>query len=285
FDNERVRGMHELIHKICRYYPKGFVALERDQANNRFVLSRAMMISSGAWDANSLFEGAQQHDDPEDRFDVMIAKFPLPGPGEKWGDLIAGEMSEASATAGAPYQVYQRSANKDEAIDFLQYLTSMEVNERFNRIANWLPVAIGAEPSEKMLPFAVSPEGIHPNMRVTPQGLQGAIAARYSGMMSQYLSGDVSYDTLVREVKLAIDRPVIGIDDLFWRSYLEARDGHRNVERSIAGQDIRGLLLNAADADENRALLVASSARQLNATESPEAWARVFPDQPFPTRE
>ncbi|MEM6333792.1 MAG: hypothetical protein AAF823_10690 [Planctomycetota bacterium] len=285
FDDERVRAMHELMHKVCRYYPMGFIALERDQANNRFVLNRAMMISSGAWDANSLFEGARQHDDPEDRFDVMITPFPLPAPGEKWGHLIAGRMSEASSNAGAPYQVYQRSAHKDDAIDFLRYLTSLEVNQRFNRIANWLPVAIGAEPSAKMLPFAVSPEGIHPNMRIRPRDLKGAIAVRYSGMISQYLSGDISYETMAREVQAAVDRPVTGIDELYWRSYLETRDGHRNAERSIAGQDIRALLLNAENADENRVLLVASSARQLNATESPKAWARVFPDQPFPTRE
>jgi len=285
FEDEYMQAYHACIRKICSYFPQGFLALERDQANNRFVLGRAMIIASGAWDANSLFVGAQAHDDPEDRFEILIAPFPLPDRDEKWGDLVSDRASEASSNAGAPYQVYQRSAHKEEAIDFLQYLTSMEVNERFNKVANWLPVVIGAEPSEQMVPFAVSPEGIHPAMRIAPRQLQGNIATRYSGMLSQYLSGDVSYQDVVEQVNQAVDRRLTGIDELFHNVFLTDRDGHRNVERSIAGQDVRKLLLDAADAEDKRRDLVSSSVRQLNGLDAREAWARLFPDQPFPDRE
>jgi len=285
FDDEYMQAYHACIRKICSYFPQGFLALERDQANNRFVLSRALMIASGAWDANSLFVGAQAHDDPEDRFEVMIAPFPLPDRDEKWGDLVSDRASEANSNAGAPYQVYQRSAHKREAIDFIQYLTSMEVNERFNKLANWLPVVIGAEPSDQMLPFAVSPEGVFPAMRVDPRHLQGNIATRYSGMVSQYLSGDVSYQDVVEAVEEAVDQRLTGIDELFYNVFLTDRDGHRNVERSIAGQDVRKLLLGSEDAESKQRNLVSSSVRQLNGLAAREAWARLFPDQPFPDRE
>jgi raffinose/stachyose/melibiose transport system substrate-binding protein len=284
FENEALEAFHACIRKVCTYFPPGFLALERDQANNRFVLSRALMIASGAWDANSLIEGAQAHDDPEDRFSIVIANFPLPGPGEKWGDIVSERASEASSNAGAPYQVYQRSEYKQEAIDFIQYLTSMPVNERFNKIANWLPVTIGAAPAEQMLPFAVSPDGIFPNMRISPQDMQGTIATRYRGMMSQFLAGDVTYRQLVDAVQDTLNRPVVGLDELFWKSYETERDGIRNLERSIAGQDIRGLLLDADDASEQRQSLVSISVRRLNATEVRQAWQRVNPDRPFPDR-
>ncbi|MEM9789112.1 MAG: hypothetical protein AAF842_01780 [Planctomycetota bacterium] len=268
----------EMCRKLCEYFPPGFLALERDQANNRFVLGRAMIIASGAWDANSLFVGSQSHDDPADRFDVLISPFPLPDPEEKWGEYIVGRASEATANGGAPYQVYQRSEHKPWAIDFLQYLTSFEVNERFNKRANWLPVIVGAEPSEQMKPFSVNPIGISGAMRVDLASIGFTLASRYRGMFPQFLTRDITHEFLADQMDAAIDRPYVGIDEVWSKSHTAARDGNRNLERTIAGQDVRKLLLNADDANDKRVSLVTTSVRQNNAQAPVAAWHRVHKD-------
>lgn len=279
--DERLQAFHELVRKITEYFPPGFLALDRERANNRFVSGHAMVIASGGWDANSLLIGAANPSGIEP-FEIVIADFPLPGSAEKWGELVTGKASEAGREAGSPFQVYQRSKHKGAAVDLLRFLTSFTVNERFNREANWLPVIRGTEPEAAIAAFAVDTSGISPRMKADFNDLQGFVASRYRGAFSLYALGDISYLTMIEMVEEALDRPRVGLDDVWARAMVTERDGNRNVERLIASNDVRSLLMGNSQAANSRPGLITLSVLQQNGQEPRALWSKLNPGKPFP---
>ncbi len=281
FQDARMRAYFDCLGAICREFPPGFLALERDQANNRFVLGNAAMIASGGWDASSIFRGAAARSNPTERFTVVVIDFPLPGPGEKWHQFISDRGNEAQATAGAPYQVDQRSPHKQWAIDFLQYFSSFAPNERFNQVAGWIPAVVGASPEPQMQPFSPNPEGLMGGDRINFV-LGGNISTIFQGQLWLYMSGDGDYDSFVRQVAQAIADPRYGADRCWFDRWQRASDYHRNRERTLGVEAARQLLLNEPDAADKyrRSLLLSVSENGGNTLRA--TWHELYPDRPFP---
>ncbi|MEM6755585.1 MAG: ABC transporter substrate-binding protein [Planctomycetota bacterium] len=281
--DERLRAFHACVHKLAGYFPPGYLALDRERANYRFVGGRAMIIASGAWDAQSLFNGAANPVGAEP-FEIVIAGFPLPGPDEKWGGLITGKASEADRESGSRFQVCQKSKHKHAAIDFLRFLTSYTVNQRFNQEASWLPVIVGTRPDASIAAFAIDPAGTYPRMKADINVLGGYIGSRYRGLLNQYLTGDITYDAMVARIDEALEQERVGLNDAWFRAMTTQRDGNRNIERVIAASDVRNHLLGRDGRAENRAGLLTNSVRQNNGNRPRALWQRAHPDQPFPDR-
>lgn len=109
----------------------GFQQLERDAAVQDFLRGRAMMIVTGTWDATSLTRMAP--------FKVGVTVVPWPSMADgKIGRYYWTPISEGATTAMSLY-LNKASHHSAEAIDFLQFITSVEGNTIFVRESGWLP--------------------------------------------------------------------------------------------------------------------------------------------------
>ena len=225
FGDQRMRAYFECFRAMCDQFSKGFMAMDRDQAAFLFVQGDAVMISSGSWDANSLFRQA--------KFDVGVTHLPLPGPGERWHAYIAGPVNEATATGYGGLGLYKYSRHKEWAVDFLQFITSREHNEKLNRDAGWLPVTVGATPSAEMTPFTPDPTGFSPLTGLSFKDC-GRISTFIQGQLWVFLQGEIDYPTLQSNCEQAIANPGIGADRVWAEQYDGAVATVRDQERYLA---------------------------------------------------
>lgn len=249
FESPSVEAYHEVIRELAQQFPAGFLGLDREQANRRFVLGNALMIATGGFDAEGIYLASQARTNPEDRFEVTIIPFPLPAVGERWAEHVAGPASEVSFVYGVPLAIYRRSPNKLWALDFLQYLTSLPVNERFNQRAGWLPYTVGAKPSERMAPFMPNPVGIHNSTRLnTILRMENNLpASTYQNQLWQYATGAKPYPAFARDVEEALDNPRNGIDRIWYQEWRRDVDNVRNRERGIDLQEFSLRLSNPGE--------------------------------------
>ena len=246
FQDARVKAYYQCLYELSANFAAGFYSMERQDAAFAFVQGRSAMIASGAWDAASLFEQAD--------FKVGIFDFPLPGPGEKYSEFIAGRGNEAGASAGGTFGVYKFSRNVDQAVDFLQFLTSRVENQKMMQAAQWIPAVLGTQPSPEMLAFAADPTGFSSRVNMYyGSGSQGT----WDGKIQTYLEGQQSFETLAKDVHAAIMEPTSGGDAAWYLEWDNSVIQMRSQERVMAMQHVRELIQRAPDAElKNRQLLL-----------------------------
>lgn len=303
FDDPQIAAFFECVRTICDQFPAGFLGLDREQARRRFVNEQAGMIATGSWDAKSLFDATLgtpvTEDDPampyetvttidglaikNHKFDVGIMDFPLPGPGERWNQYTTYPPSDAQANGGAGFMVYQRSTNKEWAIDFLHYLTSFAVNQRFNREAGWLPIVVGTTPTPNLLPFTPDPNGLAPSDSMIFSGdATGNLGTRFIGEFKNFLAGDLDYEPFVETIRQVAQDPRTGIDRVVYDEWLKLRDRVRSVESLITVEAANQLLRDDQNATRKLNSSIRQSALMHNSTSALHQWQKVFPDKPFP---
>lgn len=303
FDDPPVKAYYQCIQEICRQFPAGFLGLDREQASRRFVSGNAAMIASGLWDAKSLMLGAEGElvtaDDPASpgevvttvdgekrknfKFKIGIMDFPIPGPDEKWYDLVTGSASEATANGGASYMVYQRSPNKEWAIDFLRFMTSVSVNEEFNEMAGWLPITVGAKPSERLLPFVGTGAGLAPSIRLNlDTNDSGNLRVVHYGQFQNFLAGDITYKGFVEQIVNAANSDRSGVDRIIYEDWVSARDRVLKQESLLSMHVAGDLLLDDDEAKHRAARVLRQSVLWHDGALPRVYWQQNFPEQPFP---
>ena len=152
FYDPRVRADQLTVARITRFFPSGFMAMDRMEAQFRFTQGKALFCASGSWDAMSF---SSQVD-----FPMGIIDFPPPTRDDpEFGQYVRGRVSEADAPAVFRLAISKFSEHPDVALHFLQFLTSRENNQRFNRLSRWPPAIKGAQPHPLMVPFVRNPIG------------------------------------------------------------------------------------------------------------------------------
>lgn len=236
-----IRAKYECMRLICDQFSPGFMGQDRMQASFDFVMGKAAMIASGSWDAMSLFKQSQ--------FEVGIVDFPLPAPGERWSEYVAGRCNEAGAGGGGLYGLFKFGKNKELAIDFLRYITSQPANQLLNQKADWLPVVLGALPSRRMMPFVPDPKGFNSQVNFE---FGNYVQAIYSGQEARFLQGETSYDEFAELVAKALLNKHRGGDYAWGIDYDNSWRWCRNQERVLSVQVIREFMEpNAKDAYDN----------------------------------
>ena len=247
----QIEAYHKCLQRLCREFGRGFAGKDRMTAAFEFVQQRAAMIATGSWDAASLFKQAE-----EVGFDVGIFDFPLPAKDEQFGQWVNGKATEASSGASGIYGLYKFSRNRDQALDFLQFLTSQKINQIQMTKAEWIPVVLGTEPTGRMAPFASDPTGFTGRVNMY---YGGDVQTIYNGLLGSYLQGakDATYDAFAARIEEAMHSPSYGGDRAWTLEWDDMLKQVRNQERMLASQLIRGMMLGAADAAEkhNQVLL------------------------------
>lgn len=303
FEDPAVAAYFDCLRTLCEQFPPGFLGLDREQARRRFITGQAGMLATGFWDAKSIneaaegvaivdntalrpgdqvtmFEGRRMRNH---RFGVATMPFPIPGPHERWSRYVTYEANNANANGTSGFMVYQRSPNKKWAIDFLQFLTSLRVNEAFNRRANWLPICVGAQVDPAMSSFAPDPHGLSPNDHINFTGtLARQITSRFDGDLKNFMSGDITYRDFTGSVEAAANDPRAGVERTAFDSWRADQDRVRKIESLIGLQTARQLLQDRDDAQAKMNRAVLQSAKLHNAVLPRFFWSHLFPEEPFP---
>ncbi|MFP4156975.1 MAG: extracellular solute-binding protein [Opitutales bacterium] len=281
-DEDPARAYYECMRAISELFPVGFLGLDREQAMRRFISGQSLMIPSAGWDANTILHGSQSQGDPGAQFEVGFIPFPLPAAGERWGEAIAGPTSEVRSVFGTAYGVFKRSANKEWAKDFLAYLSSHPVNERFNLEAGWLPMVEHAEVSPQLRAFRPQTHGF--SGRIALSGFGGAIGSLLEGQFLLFVSGETSVGALAGQVAQALDNPQLGARRVWADADLADLDAVKAVERSIISAEYRHFM----DSDGGMAVprdyqvKLRSSLLLLNGSRTRALWQQLNPGEHHP---
>jgi len=151
--NPQYRGALQAMQNLSEFFPKGFMALGREDAGFDFVQGDAAMITSGSWDALSFLKKISNQP-KESQFEVGVFDMPAVSSDDpEFGQYADGRSSEANAGTGFAFGITRYTRNKPLCIEFLQYCTTPRSNAKLNKIAGWIPVVHGAEPADLLKPF------------------------------------------------------------------------------------------------------------------------------------
>lgn len=229
----QVRASYEIMRAVGEQMQQGFSAMDRQQAQYRFVNGLAVFMWTGSWDA-----GGTQSQAKDKGYDVGVFRPPLPAGEEHFAEYVATRSAE-SADGGGLYGIVKSSPQVSQAVDFLMYLTSRSVNEKFNRLAEWPPITIGARPSELMAPFIADPNGESARVQL-------AYGTRAGGDVSNeavnYFQGDQSLDQFLTSFEATLRNPHCGGDWAWWNDVRERQIDVRGKERVLAQQQLIDLL-------------------------------------------
>lgn len=115
----------ELMRDVTALMPAGFMQLQRDDALFAYMQQQALMLYAGSWDYAVLVRDCP--------FPTGVV--PLPSPSRedpRYGAFVLGPVSEASGYAEGVFGIARSSRHPDIALDFLRFLTSRPVAEKFS---------------------------------------------------------------------------------------------------------------------------------------------------------
>ncbi|MDA3873839.1 MAG: extracellular solute-binding protein [Kiritimatiellae bacterium] len=193
----------DAVQQLATFFPKGFMALGREDSGFSFVQGKAAMITSGSWDALSFLDKIQNQ--PEDmRFEVGVFDVPLlTSENEQYGHLVDGRSSEASTYTAFAFGITRFTRHYDLCVEFLQFATTPERNTQLNLAAGWLPVIHGAVPGELMKNFLPNYVGYFG--AVSFQLVEGGKSGLLEGQIYwPFISGDFDYETFAQRLWTAL---------------------------------------------------------------------------------
>lgn len=219
-----------LLRELSEMFQNGFMAVGREQAAFLFVQGNAAMITSGSWDAESLFRQAKG------KFEVGLFDFPIPGPGEPYGEFVRGRITEAAIGSASGYGICRYSKHKAQAIDFLQFLSSQRINQQFNRAINWIPAVIGATPKDELKVFSPDPVGFSCQLNWYWGTRSNEV---WLGRLAQFVQGEIPFERLGKYL----------IDTIYDANYGWKRTAREEYESNRNTVRIQEQLLGILNAD------------------------------------
>ena len=190
FNYEPFKAKFQMVRELSNFCQPGYTGLSRDEGVFLFVQQKAVFMTTGTWDANSLV------DQTKGKFEVGLMDFPLPDKNDpEYGNVIKGPRYEQVST-GFPFAIMRNSKNLDTAIDFMLFLTSKENNEKLNKIIGWIPAIKNTRTDPFLADFEPRFEGIYGNSNLF---LGGETWIKWMQVYSNYQCKKISYDELVRE--------------------------------------------------------------------------------------
>ncbi len=132
-----------MLREVAHLTRPGFGQLERDAAMQEFMRGEALAIYTGTWDATSLLKLAP--------FRIEAREFPLPDRNHPIaGPYMWHPQSEGQVSTAAPFFLNKSSPNREAALDFMRFMTSVPGNQIFVNASGWLPSVEGVEVPEHL---------------------------------------------------------------------------------------------------------------------------------------
>mgnify|MGYP006284190363 CR=1 FL=1 len=141
WDDPYLRAAYRMIDEIKDYFQEGFVGTQWDDGKFLFGQGNAAMMPTGSWETKSLMAAAE-----EAGFEIGAFPFPFPDEGHpKYGRYVAGKVSEQGLPSTGEIGVYRYSDNLEQALDYLQFMTSRKSTVKLSKYTLWYPAIKGAE--------------------------------------------------------------------------------------------------------------------------------------------
>ena len=173
YSQPEVKAGLELVREVTQAMKPGFLQLRRDDAMVEFLQGQAVFLFFGTYDATTIRELAP--------FEVVPIRLPPVTPDDPIvGRYVIGLGGEGIGETSLCMFLNAASPHPQEALDFLQFLTSVPGNQLFTDHSLWLPAI-----NDVKLPDPIK------NFREYPQG---------------YAFGQAPYDVIGTEVSLVWDR-------------------------------------------------------------------------------
>ncbi|WP_309380795.1 hypothetical protein [Cerasicoccus frondis] len=283
FDDVRMVEYIKLAQLLCSFYPAGYLGLDREQVQRRFVSGDAAIFSSGGWDAAGVFKGVKIGEGEERRFEIAIVPTPMPAPDERWGDMLNYRPSEADFKAGVPLSINKQSHNLNWALDFLRFLSSQPVNEEFNRRSAWLPATIGAETVESMVDFKPITEGYPSELSFNPFYVRAGLRTEWMGKFRLVVTGELNYEDFSEHMMEFLKRSHQGAPAYWHHDRQDQRDRTRALDRSMSVVEFLQATEREPPNDRRYRSLFFQSVSDDEGVNLEKLWVRLHPDEPFPT--
>ncbi len=141
FRSPEVRAGLELMREIGTNMKPGFLQSQRDASAQEFLRGDALFIFAGTWDGTSLRSLAT--------FPIEVLRYPQPTPDDPViGKYLFGRFADGGGGTAMEIYLNKQSAHPKEAVDFLQFMSSMEGSQLFTDHSGWLPAIIGVRVPE-----------------------------------------------------------------------------------------------------------------------------------------
>ncbi len=194
-----IESNFRILRQTADYSPPGATAMDREQAKFQFHQGRAAMIPTGSWDYSTLTEQAD--------FDVAVTEFPIPSKDHPtYGPYVSGQPTEADTRGGFAFGITKVSKHSDLALEFLQFASSLKMNEELNHRMYWIPAVLGADLREGLEPFRPRVKGYSIALRYEAPGT----TISYNQTLPRYLSGELDYKEFVNQYMEAYRRRLSG---------------------------------------------------------------------------
>ncbi len=237
FEHPAYRLRFQMFHELASQFQTGYTGMTRDDAVFLFAQERAVFLPTGTWDARSLQEQTKGI------FEVGVLDWPRPLPSDpEYGPYLEGPAFE-TPYIGFPFAITRSSKHYEECLDFLLFLASRSVNERFNTIIGWIPGVAGAKMDPLLEAFKPHLEGVYGCMNFV---MGGETWNRWQQDYSLFQIGQIGYDELAaRYGPFYLETGRKDFDEI-------QRDWRRAIkvdEQFLTGLRARALLAGGVDAD------------------------------------
>jgi len=282
FQSPQIIELFKLWREFANFYPTGFLGLDREQTQRRFVLGQAAMIYTGAWDAPGIFSGVKTRDNAADAFEIALSQPPLPRENERWSKYIKFRVSEADVRGGVPFAINQATPHFDRALDFLRFLTSHRINEAFNKRSGWLPVISGAEASDAMAAFSPVAEGLPKNISLNMfSNMPSAILNAWTSNMKLFLTNELEYAEFENLLNKTLYNGQIGMRRAWIFGLQKAVDSSRGYNRTTSVEHLN-TLLGEEDSEQREVAITYLNLTRDEGVRIRRWWHQNNPETPFP---
>jgi ABC-type glycerol-3-phosphate transport system substrate-binding protein len=121
-----------LLAELSAQMRPGYMSVLRDDAVRQFMRQEALFIFTGTWDATSLRRLAT--------FPVDVLRCPQPTRTDPVvGKYILGHYADGNTMTGFGFYLNKRSPHREQAVDFMRFMTSYEGAKLFTDQSGWVP--------------------------------------------------------------------------------------------------------------------------------------------------
>ena len=121
-DIDRLLVPAELVKNIGKYFSDGFTTTDSQQTKYLFFTGNVCFFMEGSWDAWTMVNNTP--------FNVKIIRVPTISSDGKYGKYFVGKTLESAFSVSGKFGITKDSRHRELALEFLQFLTSWEINQK-----------------------------------------------------------------------------------------------------------------------------------------------------------